>query len=299
MFGLQEEFSYFQCSRCNCLQIAEFPENMGKFYQGDNYYSLKEVDPKIYKGLTGYFRRVRTRANVLADSMGDRLIKLIFPNKNVAFLDKVVTRPLTRILDVGCGNGARFLYPLYEVGFENVEGCDPFIDGDVEYTDKFKIVKDEIFELNDEKDLICFNHSFEHIPNPLETLQKSNELLKKGGYCIIRIPTTCSSFAWKHYGVNWFQLDAPRHFFLHSIESIRYLCERTNFELEDTVFDSTHHQFTISERYKQGRSIKERTYTNSWERLVNMIQKVGFQIRAKKLNRQQAGDQAIFYLRKI
>src|SRR3569832_1856689 len=32
MFGTREEFEYFQCGSCDCLQIAHIPENLGQYY---------------------------------------------------------------------------------------------------------------------------------------------------------------------------------------------------------------------------------------------------------------------------
>ena len=63
-------------------------------------------------------------------------------------------------------------------------------------------------------------------------------------------------------------------------------------------YDSTHHQFTISERYKQGKSLKERNYNNSFERLLSVFKKLRNSRKAKKLNNESRGDQAIFYIRK-
>ena len=41
MFGFRDEFTYFECSKCGCLQIAKIPKNMGKYYPL-NYYSFKK-----------------------------------------------------------------------------------------------------------------------------------------------------------------------------------------------------------------------------------------------------------------
>ena len=65
-----------------------------------------------------------------------------------------------------------------------------------------------------------FHHSFEHLPDPIETLERVYRLMPSGGNCLIRIPLV-SSEAWKKYGPHWVQLDAPRHFFLYSIESLK------------------------------------------------------------------------------
>lgn len=41
MFGIRDEFTYFECSVCGCLQISEFPEDISKYYPQD-YYSFSE-----------------------------------------------------------------------------------------------------------------------------------------------------------------------------------------------------------------------------------------------------------------
>jgi hypothetical protein len=38
MFGFRDVFTYFQCSVCGCLQIADIPTDMSKYYPS-NYYS--------------------------------------------------------------------------------------------------------------------------------------------------------------------------------------------------------------------------------------------------------------------
>lgn len=38
-FGLGEEFIYFECENCQCMQIAEVPDNLGDYY-GNEYYSF-------------------------------------------------------------------------------------------------------------------------------------------------------------------------------------------------------------------------------------------------------------------
>lgn len=297
MFGLRDEFTYFQCSSCKCLQIAEFPDNISKYYSQENYYSFKTSDFPKYQGLSGYFKRVKVRNSVFANGFNINILRYFFRDKRTRFLGKVKVDFNSSILDVGCGNGSKFLYPLYESGFRNVLGCDPFINESVTYKNGLKIVKSDVFEMEGKWDLICFNHSFEHISNPLETLKKTSELLSKGGYCIIRIPT-CSSFAWEHYGVNWFQLDAPRHYFLHSVESIEYLAQHANFNLAAYRFDSTHHQFTISDRYRMNKTISERVYTSKPGKFFHTFKKLFYMVKTGWLNATKKGDQAIFYLQK-
>ena len=293
--GLKDEFLYFLCSKCNCLQINDFPENISVYYPSDSYYSFSSPDKDKMKSFKGRLRRMIICSNIMPDSFLKRGVKLLISNRNFSFLSKVIRNKTDRILDVGCGDGMKFLYPLFEIGFRNILGCDPFVTENINYQNGLKVVKKELHDIEGEWDVICFNHSFEHIKDPLPTLKSAFALLPKGGHCILRIPTS-SSFAWRHYGTNWFQLDAPRHFFLHSVQSISHLADQTGFKLEDVIYDSTHHQFTISERYKQGKTMQERTYKTTLGKLFHLIKKINYTLNAKRKNREKDGDQAIFYL---
>jgi hypothetical protein len=42
MFGFRDEFKYFKCSFCGCLQIVEYPEDLSGYYP-ETYYSYKSV----------------------------------------------------------------------------------------------------------------------------------------------------------------------------------------------------------------------------------------------------------------
>ena len=69
-----------------------------------------------------------------------------------------------------------------------------------------------------------FHRAIEYMAQPAETQVKTAALSKKKGYCLLRMPIV-SAFAWEYYGVHWVQLDAPRHFYLHSHKSIQMLTE--------------------------------------------------------------------------
>jgi SAM-dependent methyltransferase len=297
MFGLRTSFLYFQCSRCKCLQIGKVPEDIAKYYSQGNYYSFKNKALRRYAGFPGIVRAKAIRMAINGSSLGAGIAGTLIPLKTLSILKGIVTSSDTRILDVGCGTGWNFLYPLYKAGFKKAAGCDPFIEKDISYPEGLKIYKKELSEMEGEWDVITFHHSFEHIDNPLETIQRAYELLATGGYCIIRIPTV-SSYAWEHYRVDWFQLDAPRHIFLHSVDSINYLAAEAGFRLSKISFDSTHHQFTISERYKSGRAFMERGYKNIFDRVSSLVQKMHNSRRAADLNRKGQGDQAAFFLQK-
>lgn len=144
-----------------------------------------------------------------------------------------------------------------------------------------------------------FHHSFEHIPDPSETLLTVTELLNNHGYCIIRIPIVCS-YAWKRYGVNWVQIDAPRHFFLHSLKSLNILANNCGLQMSNVVYDSTAFQFWGSEQYIKDIPLRDiNSYSeNPSTSLFTELEISAFTKAAMRLNASRQGDQAIFYLRK-
>jgi SAM-dependent methyltransferase len=163
-----------------------------------------------------------------------------------------------------------------------------------------RILKKRLDELDGKFDVVMFNHVFEHLPDPKITLLTCHRLLSTGGHCFLRIPTV-SSYAWKHYGMNWVQLDAPRHLFLHSKESIDVLASETGFRIEKVTYDSTAFQFWGSEQYARDIPLNSPA-SYSVDRAGSMFTPSairGYEKKARELNVQQEGDQAAFVLRKV
>jgi len=289
MLGTGEPFLYFQCSHCKCLQIAEIPSDMGRYYPKD-YYSFSTTSrDKTGNSVLRWVRRIRNFCSVSEKGFGNSLIRLLFPNKKLISLMQLGLTRESRILDVGCGSGWR-LYALREAGFHNTLGVDPYLDHDLTYENGLQVQKRTVNEVEDAWDVIMFHHSLEHISDQVATLRAAAGLLRPGGTCLIRVPVA-SSYAWEFYREHWYQIDAPRHFYIHSYESMRLLAEQCGLVLLSTVCDSTLDQFRNSELYKRGlRSLTEAGFTRS--------QKRNWKRRAADLNTEGRGDQAVFYFRK-
>lgn len=310
MFGYQDIFRYFQCSNCECLQITEFPKNIAKYYPSNYHSSMPEQSqPRTGHSIKRFLRLKRDEAALLKKRGFGRVLQNIFPwdKDRIAAVNEILDfgqlarRNIcfnTKILDVGCGQGF-FLNNLHSIGFNKLTGIDPFIEREVFYNNGIKIFKKWIHDIDEVFGLIVFNHSFEHMPDPLEVLRSVSRILHKKGMCRIRIPIV-PSYAWEKYGVNWVQLDAPRHFFLHSIKSIQILTEKAGLQLEATIYDSTALQFWGSEQYL--RNIPLRSSSSHWVSPENSIfspQDIKvFQDRASELNQKKQGDQAAFYISK-
>ncbi len=294
MFGLRDEFDYLECSSCKCLQIIDVPASMSKYYPA-NYYSFASVPPR--SRLLKFLLKLRNRYALSGRGFIGKLLHRYSPPKlPLSSLARLELDHDARILDVGCGRGL-LLNALSDMGFVNLLGIDPFLAADVENENGVKLLKTSIHDVTGEFDVIMFHHAFEHISDPGPTLKAVHRLLAPGGRCVIRIPTV-SSYAWQHYKTNWVQLDAPRHFYIHSIESMRILAGQAGLELESVVYDSSAFQFWASEQYAADIPLVDsRSYSVSPanSRFTNE-QIAAFEKRAIELNQSELGDQAAFYL---
>ncbi|MBN1872066.1 MAG: class I SAM-dependent methyltransferase [Candidatus Omnitrophica bacterium] len=296
MYGSGDEFTYFECSFCGCLQIAEIPSDMNRYYPADYYSFRKERSGNLAERI---LRRERDRYAIFKKGFIGKIISARYPNSLLNRLGDANIRVSSRILDVGCGTGSA-LASLRRLGFKYLTGLDPYIERDI--TDKgMTIFKKTIVELkNDEKfDLILLNHSFEHMSGQREALNKISRILSEDGLCLVRMPLK-TEYIWNRYGRNWVQIDAPRHFFIHTKKSFAILTERQGLATRDVVFESTKLQFYGSEQCKNGIPLMaDNSYAvNPGKSIFTAKEIDSFKESAKKLNKTGEGDEAAFYLSK-
>lgn len=295
MYGLRDIHRYFQCGQCGCVQIAKTPDELEHYY-GATYYSYQKTRRWLKNSVIG----LRNHYAIEKRGSIGRLLYSWYPTKQFEFLEPIRKDIGTtaRILDVGCGAG-ELLQSLAALGFRQLFGIDPFISESISYGNNLEIRKLAIEDLQGQFDMIMFHHSFEHVVDPIATLRSAAALLVEGGYCVIRIPTV-SSYAWGYYGVNWVQLDAPRHFFLHSIESMKRTAKMANLAVLGVKYDSTAFQFWGSEQYANDIALQDpRSYAvNPRKSMFRRRDIAHYARRADELNAREYGDQAIFWLQK-
>ena len=300
MFGMRDEFDYLECAACGTVQIAEIPD-LARYYPPD-YYSLSTVEtglsPKLKSRVAarlaaGYLLHGRSRlgrfivakrpwvAENFPASLREPLLEIDFGSE---------------ILDFGSGNG-RLLHTLHYYGFRRLTGADAFIADDIVYPNGVRVLKRSLAELAPGYDLVMLHHSFEHLPNPLESLREIRRLLPRGRCALVRIPV--AAHAWEKYGVNWVQLDAPRHLYLYTERSFRALAEEAGFEVAKVVYDSGAFQFFASEQYERDIPLHdERAFTGDFAKSIFTEEQFrAWEREAAELNREGRGDQACFYLR--
>ena len=295
MYGHGDLFEYIHCRNCGVLQIKDYPTNLSEHY-GDDYYSYQEISSKgfVKKNLA----RFRDNYALFGNSLLGRFLYNIYPREDLRSLSRLSITEDTRILDVGCGSGD-LLYSLHEMGFRNLLGVDPYNPKTIQYKNGLIIKNVEIETIESKWNVVMLHHSFEHMPNPAKNLNTISNLLVPGGHCIIRIPTT-SSYAWRHYRTNWVQLDAPRHLYLHSIESIKRLANQSDLTLKWKTYDSSAFQFWGSEQYLKGIPLRDaRSFSENPKKSPFTKKEIAaFTRRANVLNSNNQGDQVVLYFEK-
>jgi 2-polyprenyl-3-methyl-5-hydroxy-6-metoxy-1,4-benzoquinol methylase len=296
MFGTRERFDYYLCAACETLQIVHVleGEELMRHYPR-NYHSYNE--PRILRWIITQQDRYKLRAGgrlvgpLLTRPLPDGILRLLLGGDVLGMLAALPLDRDARILDVGCGSGL-LLDRLARVGFSNLCGVDPFIAGDGQTPRGVPLLKRDFSEVTGKFDLIMFNHSLEHVPDPVAMLKVAREKLAAGGMCLARVPTT-SSEAWTSYAADWVQIDAPRHFVIPSRQSMALAAERAGLRVEKTIDDSNLGQFLGSEAYRRDVGVTDPQIL----RMFGPRQMWKWAKHADRLNRQGRGDQKGFVLR--
>ena len=283
-----DEFEYFECARCGCVQIARIPENIDKYYPNNYYsYEARQESGRFHAFVVRQIMRYRLgKANLFG-----RLIYALHKEKPYGWMRKGTLDFDSSILDVGCGSGATIL-KMSCSGFRNVQGIDPFIDTDIHYSNGVSVKKKALSEIKEQYDFVMLHHSLEHMPDQYQAMKDLYKVLKPGHFALIRIPVS-SSHNWRKYGPNYFSLDPPRHFYLHSIQSFEMLARKSGFELNYFYYDADNYSRLIveSERYQRNLSGDNADFFSK-----KQIRR--FEKEINRLNRLNDGDTVCLYIYK-
>lgn len=202
-----ERFEVLGCSRCGLAYTWPRPEDMARYYPSDSYYAYSaERDSAVQRARLWLIRS--------------------FPYREIARM------PRGRLLDVGCGVGtlaASFHRHGWQVaGVEpSPEACRVAAGEGVEV--HCGVIENAPWE-GGSFDAVIFNHSFEHVPDPLGSLKRAHGLLRPGGLLGLTVPNF-ANWQRRRFGADWFQLDLPRHLQHFEPSSLAYVARRAGFDV--------------------------------------------------------------------
>jgi SAM-dependent methyltransferase len=290
--GTRIPHEYMECSDCACVQIVNIPTSMADYYSNSSYGSF--ISPRKLN----FKNRIRAIRNKYAicnqGGVLGYLLNQMMPLTTDYCVIKNYAKINSKILDVGCGAGA-YINDLSDIGFVNVSGIDPFLEKELVYDNGVVIRKIFLEQVTEQYDVILSHHSFEHVPQPLETLLSIKKLLRPGGVCLLTIPV--AEDLYRQYRQDCYLIQAPQHFFLYSMKSMEILTRNAGLRVEKIMRDAT----TTSNWYKYSELWKKDVSTNeaganldinfAHKELAEFIQI------EKNLNHQGKGDNITFVLR--
>ncbi len=234
-----EEFEIKKCSSCGfkITENIEDEENIGKYYQSENYIShsntSKGIVNSVYHGVRKYMLGRKRR-----------------------LVEKVTSLKNGQILDVGTGTGF-FLNEMKENGWK-VSGTEKSEEARNFAKNEFglnNLPSEDLFQLKDKSyDVITLWHVLEHIHRLDENMETFHRLLKEEGKLVIAVPNH-SSYDAKHYKQFWAAYDVPRHIWHFAPSQMEKLGAKHGFELtaiNTMPFDSFYVSM-LSEKYRKSK----------------------------------------------
>jgi SAM-dependent methyltransferase len=192
-------FTVRECRACQYgitvpqLRAAELGEHYAETYY-ESYYEHSVDRPSLLSRLRGFLRE---RGAERRQSRAPYRLDGVAPGK---------------VLEVGCGNGE--LLAHYATHRWKAYGLDPSGAAVAAAARRGAEVHEGTLDdqpwVDKRFDLIIFQHSLEHIPEPIAALEKARDLLAPGGRIIVDVPNWAS---WQRsaFGNRWVMLDLPRH----------------------------------------------------------------------------------------
>lgn len=292
MFGFRDLFHYLECGACRCLQLLDVPADMARYYP-PNYYSFAASN--AVRDAVTHARAQHSHG--MGNLPGWLAEQLLGPDHAMRAIRRSQIRFDERVLDVGCGAGA-LIREMKRLGYQSVSGLDPFLQADLHYPDGVIVRKCEVADMEGTFDVVMSHHAFEHMAEPARALTAMRSRLSDTGRILIRIPVA-DSFAWRRYGANWFNLDAPRHLFLHTPASMAHLARQAGLVVSAVVFEGDVSQIVASEQYERDIPLSDprSAYAGGLSRWLGWWRARRLLTRVDELNRTGQSDWACFELR--
>lgn len=200
MVGTPGEHTVSVCAICGTGATRPLvgEDGLGQFYPSDYapYVRRTGADRSMIRRLV---------ANAI-ETFLDRRFWRAFP------MSQVRDNPSGDVLDVGCGRGD--LLGEFAAKGWRASGLEPSVDACQAARDLGLEVRQGTLGSVDvqpgSQDVVVFQHSLEHVPDPPFALARTAEILRPDGRILISVPNF-GCWQRRMFGSNWFHLDLPRH----------------------------------------------------------------------------------------
>ncbi len=257
----KENFEYVKCNLCGSNSLNKFFTGKDLLYKKEGFFTVVKcrkcgliyTNPRPKQSIiSNYYPNEYWEIN---DDYGDvqtNLKRLAhkFINK-ISYKMTIPYKPNGKLLDIGCGDGKELL-KHQENGWETygVEINDfaaRYVREHYGLNVFTGIVEDAKFE-NEFFDVIILNNVLEHMSDPKKTLNEINRILKNNGTLIISIPNA-NSFEARKFKKYWTGWDLPRHLYHFTPNTIKYLLNKTQFQVLEIKYDNNPNIILSSLKY--------------------------------------------------
>ncbi|MBA7465674.1 Ubiquinone biosynthesis O-methyltransferase, mitochondrial [subsurface metagenome] len=212
------EYTLYQCSDCKCrfFDIEEHNVDMENVYED---YSIKHN-------------------KVMADS---KFKKSFCWNRQVQKIEKILSREISSVLDIGCRTGDFLMSFPNNIVREGVELARN--SAEIARKRKLMIYQDfvENIDFHKEYDVVTCYAILEHLINPLIFLNKLADIVSPEGIVVIMIPTYECFKRWMidtFTSIRWHMYAPPLHLNLFSKQFLDRCMAENNFKLVDRYWAS-------------------------------------------------------------
>ncbi len=268
------KFDSYRCPACRVIFLYPFPteEVLNRHYPEETYYAYQATENKA-EGLKGYLKKQALDRFSLTGRLLRRLARL----RGNEVWELAASFPAgSAVLDIGCGSG-EYLAIFQKFGFAccGIERSQKA--ATIASQRGFKVARDWQSFPGEKFDIILLRHTLEHLPDPRGTLITCFDFLRENGRLVISVPSfSCLSFFL--FGSNYWQIDAPRHFFGFSRPGLRALTEKIGWKVEKewTVTLPAAFAFSIEHWLSSRFSGRKRFYAGSmppklWHKLLGLF----------------------------
>lgn len=201
------ETALMHCENCDITYNVVFPaeEKLHEYYTDE--YSITSDD--IIKTEQRRIFRLPEQAGLISEIMKYK-------------------KPPARLLDIGCDKGF-FIDEARRYGYDTA-GVEPSAAAG-QYAERIGLkIYPSLEEESGGWDIVTMWHSLEHLTDPACYLQDIKSACNPGAYLFIRVPAFDSPRR-KLTGRRWIWFQPQNHYFHYSVGSLRFLLEKSGFEV--------------------------------------------------------------------
>jgi SAM-dependent methyltransferase len=244
-YGGPGEFQLVECESCELRYLSPRPiaSTIHAWYP-DDYRAYRTPQRSPLDGVKDFF-------DELWNSYLSRFLSDSYPIYFFAERASQFARPgqPPRILDVGCGSGYKLGYLARHGGWQT-HGVD-FNAQAVENArasgaDAHLATGDRLPFADNYFDAVMSWHSLEHHYSPSATMREVMRVLRPGGYGIIAVPSG-DSLGLRIFRSYWGPLEAPRHLYHFSKQTLTRLMEETGLRVQKVFHDFSFYGLFLDE----------------------------------------------------